>query len=211
MKRGKGSTGTQDERLQPLSTYLRALSPGELLEQEAADTERLLIECWRSLDGSADRGMNSYKLAGRLEKLAWEPPILSFVIERHGGFVNGSTRGELQTWHVDTVQRTAEIAHIGRRQLVSMDARLDVKALAVKVARIIRAGVPDDKLKWASPTRVRVLIGQVIPETNRQTTAARRRRFFVALGEELGPHGWHSVSIGSFVKTDVPVESSVST
>jgi hypothetical protein len=36
--------------------------------------------------------MTGQKLLGRMEEVVWEPPILSFTVERHGGTVQGSSR-----------------------------------------------------------------------------------------------------------------------
>ncbi len=44
--------------------------------------------------------MHAGKL-GRMEDVRWEPPVLSFRIERHGAMGVGSTRAELQNWRVD--------------------------------------------------------------------------------------------------------------
>jgi len=41
--------------------------------------------------------------------------------------------------------------------------RLDVKPIAVKFFNAIFAGQPDDRLKWEGSSKVRVLIGKVIP------------------------------------------------
>ena len=43
---------------------------------------------------------------GRMEKVEWQPPYLTFSIERHGATVKGSTRAELQNWQVDTSHRS---------------------------------------------------------------------------------------------------------
>ena len=56
--------------------------------------ERLLSEVWDDLGGS-DCGMAGHKLIGRMEHVEWNPPVLTFTIERHGGTVLGSTRAEL--------------------------------------------------------------------------------------------------------------------
>jgi hypothetical protein len=60
---------------------------------EVAATERLLATCWDDLVGD-DGGTDGYKLLNRTEDLAWEPPTLSFCIERHGDTVMGSSRAE---------------------------------------------------------------------------------------------------------------------
>ena len=137
------------------------------------------------------------KLIGRTENLRWDPPILKFPIERHGGRMLGSTRAELQTWDIDVIHGTARIVATGHRQLEQMEARLDVKPLASETAAMIVDGRESPWLKWASPTRVRIIIAEVIPATNKQITAGRRKRFVAALDPLLGPQGWRRTKAGS--------------
>lgn len=56
--------------------------------------------------------MEAHKLLSRMEQIVWEPPVLTFVIARHGGMVLGSTRAELQHWAVDLNKMTAEITKV---------------------------------------------------------------------------------------------------
>ena len=60
--------------------------------------------------------MAGHKLIGRMENVEWHPPILTFLIERHGGTVLGSARAELQRWTVDLDRRTATCERVGHRQ-----------------------------------------------------------------------------------------------
>jgi len=135
----------------------------------------------------------------RAEDLCWDPPILKFSIERHGGLVLGSTRAELQTWAIDVTTGRAEIVALGRRQLKPMDARLDVKALARETAAMVVNGYESSRLKWTNPNRVRILISEVIPTTNQQTTTGRRRRFVDALEQVLGSKGWQRIPVGTLL------------
>ena len=121
------------------------------------------------------------------------PPKLTFRIERHGGTVCGSSRAEMQYWVVDVDAATAMLEKSGRRQLRSMQPRLDVTPLAETVAELIVNGERHDWLKWHSPERVRVLVGKILPERSavKQTLAGRRRRFWAALYEKVESMGWH--------------------
>ena len=74
--------------LAPLRFFPNSHPPGPLANEEQVET--LLVSAWDELEGSEDGGMESYKLKGRMENAAWNPPILSFQIARHGGTVNGS-------------------------------------------------------------------------------------------------------------------------
>jgi hypothetical protein len=87
-----------------LKRILSAMEPGAIAE--TAEVERLLAGCWDDLGGVDEGGMQGYKLLNRMEDVVWRPPVLSFVIERHGGTVMGSTRAELQHWSVDVDERT---------------------------------------------------------------------------------------------------------
>jgi hypothetical protein len=176
---------------------LASVPTGLLTDQDARDVESCLASCWGDFVGADAGGMEAHKLIRRIENLRWAPPVLEFRIERHGGAVCGSTRAELQTWSVDISLKTAKIVHEGRRQLVAMDARLDVRPLAAETATMISEGCQDPRLKWSGPDRVRVLTAEVIPATNKQTTAGRRGRFVAALGKLLAPHGWRQIQAGS--------------
>ena len=49
--------------------------------------------------------------------MEWHPPILSFKIERHGGFVLGSSRAEMQLSNIDTANLTATVVKTSHRQI----------------------------------------------------------------------------------------------
>jgi hypothetical protein len=143
--------------------------------------------------------MAAYKLSGRTEDLEWKPPVLTFNIERHGGFVNGSTRAEVQKWEVDLDQETASLMGIGRRQIIPMAPRLDVKAVAAEIATIINEQREDGRVKRLAANRVRILTGEVIPATNQRTTASRRKRFAQELERLLLPLGWQRTNRNSLI------------
>lgn len=56
--------------------------PGSDLDRE--QIEFLLADAWPSLRGSRAGGMQPHKIRGRTEALSWNPPHLTFEIERHG-------------------------------------------------------------------------------------------------------------------------------
>lgn len=84
--------------MEALQELLAALPPGPIPEDIKLD--KALAACWDGFRGSDDGGMKDDKLLGRMENVQWQPPILTFTIERHGGTVNGSTRAELQHWEI---------------------------------------------------------------------------------------------------------------
>jgi hypothetical protein len=171
-------------------------------EHGAHDVEHLLASAWDCFDGSADSAMAAYKL-GRVEAPTWDPPILTFRIERHGGTVLGSTRAELQLWTVDLDARTADSTPIGRRQLRPMNKRLDVRPLATEIAELIAARAADPRIRWYG-AEARPILARILPEevggVPRQTLNRRRRRLRDALRDELASRGWHPTANGRYVR-----------
>lgn len=190
-----------DELENPRARLASMPSGKVVASQDAHGIAGDLAQCWDELTGSNDGGMAGDKLfdrkGPRTDDLQWNPPVLKFQIERHGGRVLGSTRGELQTWEISVIQATARIVATSHRQLEPMAARLDVNSLATETAAMIVEGRESPWLKWSSPTRVRIVSGEVVPATNRQTTTGRRKRFGAALEDLLRPQGWRRIRSGS--------------
>src|SRR5581483_8214593 len=92
--------------MRQISDYLAMVAEGKL---EGPEIDRLLAACWNQFDGSQEGGVQGRKVIGRMEDVYWDPPILSFTVERHGGTVLGSTRAELQHWQVDLEKKTAHL------------------------------------------------------------------------------------------------------
>jgi hypothetical protein len=177
--------------LQAIKSYLNSKPPGPLDDEERVET--LLVSAWNELDGSADGGMESYKLNGRMESLTWNPPTLSFQIERHGATVNGSVYAEMQQWDVDCEKGVANYDKFNsrRRQVAAKNRPLKVAPIAKEIADVIRRGVVDDRVKWLSSSEAKVLISEVIPDGGaQQTVSGRRKRFYTALQHELAETGW---------------------
>src|SRR5262249_3805180 len=124
------------------------------------ELERLLSEVWDDLGGN-DLGMAAHKLIGRMEQVQWNPPVLTFVVERHGGTVLGSTRAQLQRWSIDVDRSTATCERAGHRPLSPMAERIDIAPIADEVAGLIIGGVIDDRLRWLCDGRVRVEMGRI--------------------------------------------------
>lgn len=172
-----------------LQTYLATIPPGPI--SDARTLTRLLAAAWGEFSGN-DGGLIAQKHLSRMEDVAWNPPLLTFTIERHGGTVLGSTRAKLQEWSVDVEKRTTSLVEKRHRQVRPMQARLDVEATAEEIAGLIVTGKEDDRLQWYKDGRVRVLVGKVLPEGSaaKQTLAGRRRRFRAALTERLERECW---------------------
>jgi len=181
-----------------LRALLNSYAAGPI--EESDPVVSLLQDCWGLFSGSTDQKMRADKLS-RIEDLTWRPPILSFIIERHGGTVLGSTRADVQDWSLDLDMATASCRKITHRQLRPMSTPLKVDPLAEKVASKILGGESDPNLKWVSENHVRVLIGRIIPDEGpKETISGRRRRFRKALNTELQTSSWHESSPNTWKK-----------
>jgi hypothetical protein len=69
------------EDLGRLQTYLSGLPSGPVANRKTL--AELLESCWDLFAGSGLEAMADYKLR-RMEDPEWDPPCLSFEIERHG-------------------------------------------------------------------------------------------------------------------------------
>ena len=162
--------------IEELRQHLNTLAPGPV--EDSSQIATLLASCWDGLAVSDPGGMEAYKLTGRMEEVRWNPPVLTFVIERHGGTVLGSSRGELQYWEVDTERGCAGIVRTGHRQLTPSQPRWHAKPAAAEVAALIRRGAKDERLDWRSENEVRVKVGAIVPGGVQQTVEGRRKRFW---------------------------------
>lgn len=181
-----------------LKKYLSTLPEGGITE--TSEIEVLLAEAWDRFQGDWG-GMTADKIHGRLENVVWDPPLLTFRIERHGGMSMGSTRAELQTWFVDTDKGHVSCQQTGYRQISKRRPSLATGPLAEEVSKLIIDREESEDLKWYDGmTRVRVLISQIIPGKNvpKETLAGRRKRFRRDLTECLREQGWEEVRPNSY-------------
>jgi hypothetical protein len=84
--------------------------------------------------------MSPEKLLGRMEQVEWSPPVLTFVIERHGRTCVGSTRADLYRWTINFITKTANCEKVGHRQLCPMARRLAIQPFAEEIAAKIIQG-----------------------------------------------------------------------
>lgn len=113
-------------------SYLVQIPRGEI--QNTAHLEQLLAACWHEFTGSLEGGMAGHKLRGRMEHVSWDPPVLSFTIERHGSTAMGSTRAEIQKWFVN-FETAASSLHT--RYPVSQDGTVEGIAGYVNFKEIV--------------------------------------------------------------------------
>jgi len=186
------------ESLSELLRLMRSMPPGDI--SDTVNIEELLAIGWSELEGHRVARMRGDKLRGRMEVVKWNPPVLSFVIARHGATAFGSVYAELQPWEVDLERRTATVnLFAGKKRLVGQrNAALRVDPIAQEIAGLIKGGNPDPRLKWKSPSEVRILIGEIIPSNcPLQTLQGRRKRFKEALQKHLGEEIWALCTISN--------------
>ena len=185
--------------MKDLLEYLNSLQPGKIQVNE--HLERLVWDCWHEFKESDETKMDGHKILHRMEKAFWNPPIFSFTIERHGATVGASVWADVQRWDLNLVLKEADYKNIDRRMVNKMDSGLDVNAIAKGVADLIVNHSRDDRLKWNRSGTVRVQVGKIIPETKKETTAGRRKKFRKALTEIIGEFGWQEVRPNVYHKT----------
>ncbi len=170
---------------------------GKIEDQAVSgEIETALYGVWHLLDTGQVGGMRPGKLLGRLERIEWQPPILTFVVERHGATVMGSVYAELQNWQVNVVECTATLGEGKKRLVGARQPPLKVEPLVMKIVELIAMCQEDDRLKWAKgKQRVQIQIGKIIPDdAAQQTLQGRRRRFSKLLEETLAEMGWKKVT-----------------
>lgn len=177
-----------------LRDFLESIQPGPVPKDMQSELVTLVDECWDKFDGSRGGGMNRSKV-GRMEDPFWRPPHLFFTIERHGGTVMGSTRAELQGWHLNLDECTASYDSAGYRQLYPRAKPWKAGPVAEELAQAIMDGKEDTGLKWLGEgkNQVKTLTPQIIPDyylSPDATTNGRRSRFYKAMEKILVPAGW---------------------
>jgi hypothetical protein len=189
-------------RIRILWSELNNIPQGKVESEAKNRIIHLLADCWDELQGGDETSMTRFKLH-RAEELSWNPPVLSFVIERHGATVLGSSRAELHKWHVNLHDGTAYCQRGSYRQLYPTSPRLNVKPIAARVYEAVKQGTASncDLLKqgivvWNGDDQVSVKHGMLIPGHGYpQTVAGRRKRFRNELQNLMKTLGWQLVSV----------------
>lgn len=183
--------------MKSLRDLLSTIPPGHISDGDCLRTLAELSQCWESIPGSDTESTTADKLR-RAEEVCWTPPILSFTLERHGGTVLGSSRASLHRWEVNTEQPEARIVNTSVRQLSPKSQVMDIKKVANETATLIFNGLDDPRLTWLEDRqRVQVNIVEVIPETNKQTTQGRRKRFREILASLMSEANWTRQDVGN--------------
>jgi hypothetical protein len=180
-----------------LRAHLATVQPGELAD--TADLERLLAASWDEFTGD-DGGMAGYKLLGRIEDVTWQPPKLTFTIERHGGTVLGSTRAELQHWEIHVEQKSAVIVKCGHRQLKPMAERIYIKPLVESILAAIRSGIGNELVEKYDDGTFSLNTTLIFPTGSavKMTLEGRRKRLREAVASVLVKERWKRRGKGIF-------------
>lgn len=192
-----------------LLEYMKTLPAGPITK--SFEVEKLLSECWVEFNNSGiggAGGMKGYKLHGRMEEVKWNPTnILTFVIERHGGTVAGSTRAELQKWTLDLEKKTADYSS-GYRQLYPTAPRLKIKPIVEEITKLILNRQEDPRLIWNKDGSVRIYLERIISSGGfERTVSDRRKRFKAGVSEILINAGWIKIVIHNYFQWGPPPET----
>ena len=180
-----------------LRTILATIQPGQV--DDTTDLERVLAASWDEFTGD-DGGMAGHKLLARMEDVTWNPPVLRFVIERHGGTVLGSTRAELQHWEVNVEKKTAVIVKHGHRQLEPMADRIYPKPLVERILAAIRSGSENELVSFRDDGSISLNTTTIFPSGSafNMTLAGRRKRLREAVAAVLLKEGWERLGNDEF-------------
>ena len=127
----------------------------------------------------------------RVEELTWEPPFLSFIIERHGGLVQGSKSAEVHKWTVDVESGKSVCRAAGFRRLQKFAERMDTQEVAREVVELIKQRADDPRLTLTGNSCVKINVSCVIPDdAAKQTTQGRRKRFRDDMEALMHAAGW---------------------
>lgn len=180
-------SGQEGQALDKLRRLLERCPPGPV--EEPDEVIRALAECWNIFKGSGDQAMEARKVH-RAEDAVWDPPRLSFTIERHGGTVKGSTRAEIQRWRVNIESAEADWDVVGIRQIRQRAPRWDARDAAGEIAEAILTGAEHPSLKRSADGRYQVRTSTLVPPGPKQAVEGRSQRLRRELEAILGPKGW---------------------
>ena len=185
-----------------LIEVLKHIPQGRLTKDVRNKLIPLLSECWSDFRGSSEASMRAWKL-DRAEEFLWNPPRPSFIIERHGATVLGSSRADLQRWELNLAARDARCWKESYRQIRPASPKLDVKPIASRVCETIREGsgsnsdlVQNGVVVWKGDDEVWVYHGKLIPGGGyRRTVTGRRKRFRDELTNIMTPLDWKLLEV----------------
>jgi hypothetical protein len=183
-----------DPRLAAVRDLLSNVEPGKLSDETISAIVGELRPVWEELEGATDAKMAAYKLDRGCE-WAWTPPLLRFLITRHGGPPMGSSRGERQLWSLNVQEAVAHWVDYGFVQLKPQSPPFRYELAVQEITSLIDAGpaaqTSHDGLVWVGTDRARVTLNKFLPESaNKATQASRIKRLREKLVLHLSQLGW---------------------
>jgi hypothetical protein len=186
-----------------LKEFLNTLEEGKVSEDDVTKLAYILSYYWNEFSGNGSEGMEGYKLVGRMEDVYWEPPIISFDIERHGCTVLGSTKAAIHTWRVDIEKKIADCCDTWRHRVVGPRSKpLNVAPLAEEISNLILNHKEDHRLKWFKNGNILIKTGEFIDGV-KETRIKRRKRFRNKINEILLPLGWETKKANHYTPPDL--------
>jgi len=189
------------EAWEALRTTLGSHDSGVIAQASDVAAQVSAIFPVRSFEG----GMTPNKVrADRMEEVTWDPPLLTFAIERHGAIVGGgSTRAEIQVWTVDTEREDVSLTATRRRQVRPAAPTLKIQPLVDEWLRLIDSEADDERVHWSPDRRtVSYIVNAWLPGAGvfRETLAGRRKRFGVAVDAAMTERGWTKGGMHSYTR-----------
>ncbi len=185
--------------MQELRNYLASLPTGPIAAP--SHLKRLLASCWNDFEGSHQENMKADKLGNRqMEEVEWEPPILSFTIERYRVTLLGSAQTERHRWEVNVGTKEAICYNPGFRRIQPRQPPRNVAPIVKEVVRLIRSHQETEWLKWNKDGSVRVVIGKVFPvfPNLNKHLIWQRERFRTKVEESLTTAGWMKIKTNHY-------------
>lgn len=193
--------------MQTLVEYLTAHPPGPIAESGELATQ--LTACWGQFTGNSGARVPAPELPLRLRNATWRPPILSFELAQAAAANAGDPHPDTLRWVLDVEQRTAALAPPAHASFPPARPKHNMLELAEQIVRLILARREDLRLRWYSDGSVRVAVGAILPEGVgfKQTVSNRRKKFRLALDEQLPAAGWRKVKDYVFAPPAAPTNS----
>lgn len=190
------------EAMHLLEKELANRPPG-LLKGDNSRVLQLLVEGWGYLTVSEKNNGGAKKLL-RAENLRWDPPILRFDLERHGGTVLGSSRAGLHKYTLDLDSGKAEVDTRHFRQLTPR-ARPFTAKIATNIAYDVisaanGATTDDERFKVDEDGYIVLNLSACLGDllgSNEQTRAGRRKKLKNAISEVAEADGWEVLQKGN--------------
>jgi hypothetical protein len=180
-----------EETFCELATFFQTQRRGRIAN--TAQAKQLLAAIWNDLSGD-DTAMTHDKVE-RAEVMCWDPPLLHFEVERHGGVVCGSSCASLQEWTIDIDARTKTCFEARFRQIRPMQPRLNVAKIVEGIVTAVQGGYPRKGIDFDGSDDVRIQVSLFVPSAGvaKDTLLGRRRRFRANLIKAMDHIGWSQV------------------